>query len=193
YYTNEYPNPQNPQKPLIFLLPAPAHRDVAVSAEEARLFCDSQEGARLPYAAELLTASAMGKDYPGGIPTLEAPSYYFVSDQNYHATEYYLTTGDTDPINRLRAKVSYNKGFYYCVKGPVSAKIQYQQKLWKIIRYVRGVPGIAVYSDPRLAALECLLEKSGDLGYRVIIKPCQSFPEDEQVIKDYLQREGVEV
>jgi hypothetical protein len=143
----------NPQPTLQWILPPPADSGSQLP-REAAMFCEGQ-GARLPFARELVLAAQGGNFRDGGIPAVGEGDIFLVADQERTVERYYYfgvaLVGD-DP----RGPVHTDAGFgtirpqFACVKGPVSSGVQWEQDLYRAYRHLPA-------SSPARAAIEFLL------------------------------------
>lgn len=124
---------KNPNPELTWI-PGPASLS-SLDAREARLYCSSQE-ARLPLADELILAHH-GTDYRvGGINRFKIGEHYFVADQMRQLGVPYIVlfqnNGERGVVN-IQA-VAGQKGKVWCVKGAMSERNEFIQKLYSVRR-----------------------------------------------------------
>jgi len=120
FQKNTYPGWQNPQ-PLKLWISAPPSQKV-MQELGARAYCQGQ-GARFPYAKELIQA-AQGSDYRnGGIKHLEANAPYFVEDKldgsrNVKRQYYYFHQHKSNQsLGAVRVDSTNRLAHVWCIKG----------------------------------------------------------------------------
>jgi len=152
----EYQEWKNPQPQLQWIPAAPGTGDVL--AGTAKIACKSQ-GARIPFARELIMASATTQFHEGGIPILAEHEKFVVADKQRHNEQYYyFTDGQQYPGGPVRSAAGFGTVIarYWCVKGPVSDDVREVENLYAILRK---------NSDPEVAkAIEYILTQMGDYG-----------------------------
>ncbi|MFA6028454.1 MAG: hypothetical protein WC969_01240 [Elusimicrobiota bacterium] len=157
FQANEYRDWFDPQPGLEWIPAAPGQPRTTAAA--AKLYCGGQ-GARLPYARELILASQGGQYRPGGIPPLEADGVYLVADKQRYDEQHYFFTGDSGDATGGPIRTSAGYGVlhasYWCVRGKVSKEVSFYENLYRIRR--KAGDGETV------RAVECLLEKLEDFG-----------------------------
>ncbi len=152
-----YPDWQNPNKQLTWILPSPYKAKLKWS--QANSYCRSQ-GARLPYASELENATLGGPYNQGGLPVLKSNTFYAVKDKKFSNNKHYLSTylGDMDPrgLVRTNAGVGDQPVHYACVQGEMGALVEFIDSLWKYYREEGGL-GVNYSQDEVVNSLARLL------------------------------------
>ncbi|MCX5786207.1 MAG: hypothetical protein NTX59_11020 [Elusimicrobia bacterium] len=158
--SNEYADWVNPQPNLQWIPSAPTQPHT--TATSARLYCHGQ-GARFPYARELIMASQGTAYRPGGIPPLNENDIYIVLDKQRWDEQHYFFTGSSGEATggpvRTGAGYGVINGAYWCVRGPVSRDVSFYEDVYALIRKPET-------PQPVRAALECILAKLNDFGAR---------------------------
>ena len=156
FQANEYQEWVNPQ-PHLQWLPSSVTQPEA-TATEGKLYCRGQ-GARLPYARELLLSSQGGNYLPGGIPPLKFGVYLVADKQRHDEQHYFFTDSSWDATGGpVRPSAGYGtiRASYWCVKGTPSAEVRFYESLYRLRRES---------ADAEVTrALECLLLKLDDFG-----------------------------
>ena len=156
FQANEYQEWVNPQ-PNLQWLPSAVTQPEA-TATEGKLYCRGQ-GARLPYARELLLASQGGNYLPGGIPPLKFGVYLVADKQRHDEQHYFFTDSSSDATGGpVRTSAGYGtiRASYWCVKGAPSSEVRFYESLYRLRRES---------TDAEVnRALECLLLKLDDFG-----------------------------
>jgi hypothetical protein len=158
FQSNDYTEWMDPQPNLTWIPPAPTQPKT--TANIAKLYCRGQ-GARLPYARELLLASQGSSLRPGGIPPLVEGNIYLILDKQYWDKQYYFFTGSSGEASggpvRTGAGYGVINGAYWCVRGPVSKDVRFYEDVYELIRRPET-------TKPVREALECILAKLDDFG-----------------------------
>lgn len=180
FQANEYQEWVNPQQHLQWL-PSSVTQPQA-TATEGKLYCRGQ-GARFPYARELLLASQGGNYLPGGIPPLKYGIYLVADKQRHDEQHYFFTDSSWDATGGpVRTSAGYGtiRASYWCVKGTPSEEVRFYESLYRLRRES---------TDAQVTrALECLLLKLDDFGGSDYF--CGgAYPSAEKVV-DFLSRKG---
>lgn len=160
----ERPAWKNPN-PTLTWIPGPADFS-SLDPREARIYCSGQ-GARLPFADELILASHGTVYRKGGIDRLVIGENYFVADQMRQMGVPYVVIFQNEGRNgraNVQAVVG-QLGRVWCVKGDVSEKNELIQKLYSTRRKldskgmsIRFFPqSVSVKKLSALKAIESLL------------------------------------
>ncbi|MDD5210523.1 MAG: hypothetical protein PHV36_14125 [Elusimicrobiales bacterium] len=181
FQSNEYAGWVNPQ-PNLQWIPSPATQP-QTTATQAKLYCRGQ-GARFPYARELIMASQGTAYLPGGIPPLKDYAIYMVADKQRWDEQHYFFTGypgeATGGPVRTSAGYGVINGSYWCVRGPVSRDVSFYEDIYALIRKPET-------PQPVRTALECILAKLDDFGARQ--ENAGAFPTIEKAAA-FLVKEG---
>ena len=152
FYSNTYEEWINPQPDLKWI-PSPPGRS-HYDAGFALSFCSTQ-GARLPYAMELMLAGSLSQYQEGGITLAQDETYIVadkkkVNDQHYfHTAEYGATGGPIRPDGGF--------GRFWCVRGEPIDSIRYIEGLYKVYRQEIKSPQI-------IKAVKYILQQMQDPG-----------------------------
>lgn len=152
FYSNTYEEWINPQ-PNLKWIPSPPGKTY-YDAGFALSFCSTQ-GARLPYAMELMLAGSLSQYQEGGIILAQDETYIVadkkkVNDQHFfHTAEYGATGGPIRPDGGF--------GRFWCVKGEPIDSIRYVEGLYKIYRQELKSPHI-------IKAVKYILQQMQDPG-----------------------------
>ncbi|OGS50796.1 MAG: hypothetical protein A3J79_06465 [Elusimicrobia bacterium RIFOXYB2_FULL_62_6] len=181
FQSNEYAQWVDPQPDLQWI-PSPPTQPQA-TATVAKLYCRGQ-GARFPYARELIMASQGTAYLPGGIPPLKDYAIYMVADKQRWDEQHYFFTGAPGEATGgpVRTSAGYGviNGSYWCVKGPVSRDVLFYENVYRLIRNPET-------PQPVRTALECILAKLDDFGARQ--ENAGAFTTIEKAA-DFLTRQG---
>ena len=181
FQSNEYAEWVNPQ-PNLQWIPSSTTQPHA-TATAARLYCHGQ-GARFPYARELIMASQGTAYRPGGIPPLKENDIYIVLDKQRWDEQHYFFTGSSGEATGgpVRTSAGYGviNGAYWCVRGPVSRDVSFYENVYALIRKPET-------PQPVREALECILAKLDDFGARQ--EYTGKFSTIEKAV-DFLSKEG---
>ncbi len=186
-----YPVVENPNPNLTWI--RPVSDEPVMDPAQARLYCASQgEGARLPYAVELVTAAQVGADgvsyVEGGIPRLE-PGPWVVADRLTREGPYYYFQPpdgrvDNHPAGAVRSGAGLGevRARYWCVRGEPSARVLEIEGLYALHRRL-----VRARAAPEaLAAVKYLLVRRSALSARRA-RSAPSFP-DEVSARNALDR-----
>jgi hypothetical protein len=144
----------NPQPQLEWILPPP---NLATALpREAKLFCEGQ-GARLPFARELILAAQGGNFRAGGVSAIQEDDEIIVADLERSTQQIYYfgtaLTGD-DPRGPVRDAAGFGTihARFLCVKGKVSPAAQWEQDLYRAYRKAPAARSAFEYLLGRLDA-----------------------------------------
>ncbi len=162
---------KNPLEGLTWLVP-PISLQGTQLAREAKLFCEGQ-GARVPFARELVLAAQGGAYRNGGVNEIRHDDVYLVADvqrdlENHFYFGVSLTGDDPRGPVRTAAGLGTVRPQFVCVKGEVAELVRWEQDLY---RAVRKAQQLSVATRVRVIdALEYLLlrlDAYGHSGYLV--------------------------
>jgi hypothetical protein len=189
FQENRYAEWQNPAPQLTWIpQPAPVER---VLASVARLACRSQ-GARLPYARELVQASLAGEFRRGGIERLTPHVDYIIADRQRSDEQHYYATGPSGQ-SRTGGPVHTSAGFgritgyFWCVQGAPAPEVIFFESLYRVLRRVRAT---STTPSEVSAALEFVLNYLEDFGALQDSSVRRRFPSIEAALA-LLQANGI--
>lgn len=164
FQSAQYPEWINAQPHLTWIpQPAPAEK---TTANIARAACAGQ-GARLPYARELIQSSLATEYRKGGTFRMAEGDTFAVADRQREETPYFYTAGPR-AASMTGGPVHSNAGYgtvlayFWCVKGKPSAEINAYESIYRLIRKVQGRSELQRVHE----ALEFILVRLDDFGAR---------------------------
>lgn len=185
---------KNPLPQLEWHVP-PANLMGRTLAREARLYCDGQ-GARLPFARELILASQGSNYRRGGIPAIKDRDIFAIADLHRWAEQHYyfgMGHGTDDPRGPIRTNAGYGTIYpnFVCVRGEMSRVVRWEQDLYRMVRKAWQLPAGNAERTTVENAVEWMLMRLDAYGHKGswVEKNHQSIPEALQALESV----GVEI